>query len=116
MARLVELGSRIELMPEDRFFRDISIALHKIETPDGPRAVETLQVGDQVVTRDNDLQRVRWTRSGDYPLEKAEREAKPVLIKAGALGDCLPGQDLIVTPQHRILVVGGGHLQSVFAA
>ncbi len=36
MARLMDLGTRIELLPEDRFFRDISIALYRIGTADGP--------------------------------------------------------------------------------
>ena len=78
-----------------------------IDTPDGPRAVETLQPGDRVATLDNGPQEIRWVRSSDQPLEAAEKDAKPVLIAASALGGKLPAQDLIVSPQHRILV--GGH-------
>ncbi len=37
-------------------------------------------------------------------------------IKAGALGQNLPAHDLIVSPQHRILVGGAGQLQQVFAS
>ncbi|WP_298260008.1 Hint domain-containing protein [uncultured Litoreibacter sp.] len=87
-----------------------------IDTSDGPRAVETLQPGDLVVTLDHGPQPIRWTRSGEQPLEYAETDAKPVLIKAGALGRGWPTQDLIVSPQHRILVGGAGQLQRVFAS
>ncbi len=86
-----------------------------IDTPSGPRAVETLKSGDLVMTLDHGLLPIRWTRSGDHPLEDADDDAKPVLIKAGALGRDLPIQDLIVSPQHRILVGGGGQLQPLFA-
>ena len=86
-----------------------------INTPDGPRAVETLRVGDRVMTADHGPQTIRWVRSGLVPLEDADASGKPVLIRAGALGRGLPAQDLIVSPQHRILVGGHGQLQAIFA-
>ncbi|MFK7881322.1 Hint domain-containing protein [Roseobacter sp.] len=86
-----------------------------IDTPDGPRAVETLRLGDLVMTLDHGPKPIRWTHSGDHPLEEAEVDAKPVLIKAGALGRNLPAHDLIVSPQHRILVGEAGQLHKVFA-
>ncbi len=85
-----------------------------IYTPDGQRAVETLQVGELIRTLDNGPQTIRWVRSGDQPLGEVENDAKPVLITAGALGAGLPMQDMIVSPQHRILVGGGGQLQDRF--
>jgi hypothetical protein len=85
-----------------------------IDTPDGPQAVETLKVGDLVMTLDHGPQPIRWVHSGDQPLEAAEVDAKPVLIAAGALGPGLPAQDLIVSPQHRILVGGHRQLQGRF--
>lgn len=87
-----------------------------IDTPDGPRPVETLTPGDLVMTLDHGPQTIRWTRSGDYSLGDADVDAKPVQIKAGALGQNLPAHDLIVSPQHRILVGGAGQLQQVFAS
>ena len=86
-----------------------------IDTAQGPRAVETLQVGDLVMTLDHGPQPIRWVRSGEVPLEDAEVDAKPVLIAAGALGGKLPAHDLIVSPQHRILVGGHRQLQGQFA-
>lgn len=37
MSRIKDLGTRIELLPEDRYFRDISIALHARYEEPGPR-------------------------------------------------------------------------------
>lgn len=87
-----------------------------IDTPDGPRAVETLVPGDLVMTLDHGAQAIRWVRSADHPLEDAEEEAKPVQIKAGTLGHNRPAADLIVSPQHRILVGGAGQLQHIFGS
>lgn len=86
-----------------------------IMTPEGNRAVETLQPGDLVVTHDFGQQTIRWTRSNNPPLEGAADEDKPVEIKRGALGRNLPARDLVVSPQHRILVGGGGQLQQIFS-
>lgn len=85
-----------------------------IDTPDGPRAVEDLQVGDLVVTVDHGAQAIRWVRSSDHRLEEAAVDDKPVLIAAGALGNGISAQNLIVSPQHRILVGGHRQLQDLF--
>lgn len=77
-----------------------------IQTDRGPVAVEHLQVGDRVVTRDNGLQPIRWI--GVKRLSAAYLARNPhmraVRIRAGALGDGIPAADLVVSPQHRILV------------
>lgn len=77
-----------------------------IETGRGPVAVEDLRVGDLVVTRDSGLQPIRWIgrrRLGVTALKRAPH-LRPVRIRAGALGADLPRSDLLVSPQHRILV------------
>lgn len=78
----------------------------RIETPDGPRAIETLKVGDTVLTLDHGPQVIRWIGARD--LDSIDLHAKPKLrpirIAKGALGDGLPLQDLLVSPQHRMLV------------
>lgn len=85
-----------------------------IDTPDGPRAVETLRVGDLVTTLDHGPQPIRWVHSDDQPLDTFGPEARPVLIAANALGKGLPGQDLIVSPQHHLFVGGRGQLDAWF--
>lgn len=77
-----------------------------IATPDGLRAVETLQVGDLVMTADNGPQAIRWIKARKvhrWALSAAER-LRPVRIQAGALGVGCPEADLLVSQQHRMLV------------
>lgn len=85
-----------------------------ILTPTGYKKVEDLQPGDHVMTLDNGPQEILWTRTNQQPLEAAEVDAKPVLIKAGAFGPGRPERDLIVSPQHRLLVGGQGQLSGAF--
>lgn len=77
-----------------------------IATPQGERPVEELSVGDRVITRDNGIQHIRWVgqraMSGEE-LARAEH-LRPVLIQQGALGNGLPERDMLVSPQHRVLV------------
>ena len=86
-----------------------------IQTPDGLRCVETLRVGDLVTTMDNGAQPIVWLRQASEPLLKTERSKRPVLIKAQALGPDRPSADLIVSPQHRILLGQNDQLSDVFA-
>ncbi|MET4129631.1 Hint domain-containing protein [Roseovarius sp. MBR-6] len=77
-----------------------------IATPRGEVPVEDLREGDRVITRDNGLQEIRWTGArslgaGDL---MATPKLRPVLIRAGALGHGLPERDMLVSPQHRLLL------------
>ncbi|WP_137702496.1 Hint domain-containing protein [Marimonas lutisalis] len=78
-----------------------------IDTPDGPRPVETLGPGDMVTTVDRGAMPILWVSVSEQPLEEARPEGRPVLIQAGALGYGRPARDLIVSPQHRMLVCPG---------
>lgn len=77
-----------------------------ILTPAGYVTVETLAVGDKVSTMSHDDQQLRWI--GCRKLTKHQLATspnlRPVRISAGALGAGLPSTDLVVSPQHRILV------------
>ena len=80
----------------------------RIDTTRGLVAVEDLQPGDRVLTRDNGYQPLAWT--GRRDLSAAELAAcpavAPVRIAAGALGKGLPERDLVVSPRHRMLITG----------
>ncbi|EEE37916.1 hemolysin-type calcium-binding region [Rhodobacteraceae bacterium KLH11] len=82
------------------------VAGTQIDTPDGPRTIESLRAGDAVLTLDHGPQVIRWIGSRD--LDSVDLQAKPKLrairIAKGALGDGLPLRDLRVSPQHRMLV------------
>ncbi len=71
-----------------------------IDTPTGPRPVESLRAGDQVLTRDNGPQPVRW--AGRRTVKTTDKTA-PIEFKAGAIGN---SARLLVSPQHRMLRAG----------
>jgi hypothetical protein len=77
-----------------------------IATPTGERKVEGLQVGDRVITRDNGIQEIRWAGAKDLTGAQlaANDHMQPILIQAGALGNNLPERDILVSPQHRMLL------------
>jgi len=87
----------------------------QILTDHGKVAVQDLRVGDLVVTKDNGTQPIRWI--GSRTLEAfylaTHPNLRPVRIKAKALGQHLPCEDLVVSPQHRMLV-GGAMAQLLF--
>ena len=70
----------------------------RIVTADGKRQIETLSVGDRVLTLDAGLQPIRWIGRRVVP---ALGRFAPISIKAGALGNT---RDLLVSPQHRMLI------------
>lgn len=77
-----------------------------IATAQGEKPVETLSVGDRIITRDNGLQTLRWM--GQRDLDSAalglNRHLAPVRIRAGALGHGVPEADLVLSPNHRVLM------------
>ncbi|MCG7574823.1 Hint domain-containing protein [Phaeobacter sp. CNT1-3] len=77
-----------------------------IATPQGQRRVEDLQEGDKVITRDNGIQEIRWVghkRMNGIDLAR-QPQLQPVLIRKGSLGNDLPERDIMVSPNHRVLV------------
>lgn len=77
-----------------------------IATPRGEVPIENLKVGDRVITRDNGLQDIKWI--GRRCLSEADLllspRLRPVMIRAGALGDGVPEVDTMLSPNHRVLV------------
>jgi hypothetical protein len=77
-----------------------------IETDDGDYAVETLEVGMMVRTADRGYVAIDWIGSRDFGPGQLERmpELRPIRIRAGALGKNIPTTDLLVSPQHRMVL------------
>jgi Hint domain len=71
-----------------------------ILTDKGERAIETLAVGDIVMTVDHGPQPLRWIGKRKVA---GWGNSVPIRFQAGALGNV---RDLIVSPQHRMLVSG----------
>lgn len=78
----------------------------QIMTDRGEVAVEDLSEGDLVLTADNGYQQLRWIGSQKVSASRLEEEPNlcPIRIRKGALGDNTPSCDLVVSPQHRVLV------------
>ncbi|MEL6207102.1 MAG: Hint domain-containing protein [Pseudomonadota bacterium] len=74
-----------------------------IGTPRGPIDVADLRVGDLVQTADHGSAPIVWI--GRRVVDLADRgPGKPVLLKAGCLGRMQPSADLVISPDHRVLV------------
>ncbi len=80
----------------------------RLRTENGDIPIEDLGPGDRVLTRDDGPQEVIWT--GQRRMSGARLFAmpsqRPVRIRAGALGLYRPDDDLVVSPEHRVLVKG----------
>ncbi|MDG3041891.1 Hint domain-containing protein [Roseicyclus marinus] len=80
----------------------------RIATPRGEIAVEDLAVGDLVTTLDQGARPLVWTGATARDWSRAPHPEKPILLKAGCLGPGRPERDLIVSPQHRVLLAAPG--------
>ena len=78
----------------------------KIATQRGEILVENLLAGNKVVTRDNGIQEIRWIgqKKIDWRIMATNSHLKPILVRQGSLGNDLPERDLMVSPNHRVLV------------
>jgi hypothetical protein len=79
-----------------------------IATPDGAVLVEDLREGDQVQTRDSGAQDILWIGSRQITGARlyVMPRLRPIRFHTGALGIERPDQELLVSPQHRMLIRG----------
>jgi hypothetical protein len=89
----------------------------RIATPEGALRIEDLRPGDRITTKDNGAQDILWigTRRMTGARLYAMPHLRPIRIRPGAFGSGRPEEDLLVSPQHRMLVRGGAAL-SLFNA
>ncbi|MCB8877236.1 Hint domain-containing protein [Acidisoma silvae] len=76
----------------------------RLRTPQGDVAVESLTVGDLVLTLDGEARPVTWIGSrridcGRHPMPEM---VLPVRVRAGAFGGGLPSRDLVLSPDHAV--------------
>jgi hypothetical protein len=86
-----------------------------IQTDQGEKLIEDIQVGDMICTQNAGLQPVRWigSRQLDSIFLGQNPQSRPIKIEKDALGHRDPTRDLIVSPQHR-LCIGGAMAQLLF--
>jgi hypothetical protein len=95
--------SGVEIMDSNPvcFARDTEIM-----TQHGAMWVQDITAGDLILTMDGGYKPVRWIGSTKItPAAMARNpQFRPIRITAGSLGAGMPANDLIVSPQHRIMV------------
>jgi hypothetical protein len=78
----------------------------KVATSAGERAVEDLQIGDEVVTLSG-TKAIKWvgynryTKDADRPWQAA---VMPIRVARSAIADQVPHRDLYLSPEHRVFV------------
>jgi autotransporter-associated beta strand protein len=79
-----------------------------ILTDRGDIAVENLRIGDTVITYFGDLRPIRWIGRRGYSgvFATGKSGILPVRIARNALDDGVPQRDLLVSPQHAMLLDG----------
>ncbi|MGB7565598.1 MAG: Hint domain-containing protein [Prochlorococcaceae cyanobacterium] len=82
------------------------VAGTRISTPEGDRAIETLEVGDLIHTAEGP-RAVRFISRTSHLVMVLEADAKlPIRVRAGAFGAAGPKADLLVSPDHALLIEG----------
>lgn len=77
-----------------------------VMTSDGKQPVDWIRPGDRILTRDHGFQPVLWT---DRTVIRASWLAdtptlRPIRIAKGSAGNDMPERDLMLSPEHRILL------------
>jgi len=88
-------------------FTTCFLAGTRIATPAGGTPVETLSIGDLLLGADGVARPVRWIGRQTVVAVFADPQRNfPIRVTAGALGDNTPSRDLLVSPDHALLVDG----------
>ncbi|QEM81689.1 Hint domain-containing protein [Halomonas binhaiensis] len=78
-----------------------------IATPEGEVAVETLAIGDLVMTASGEQVAVKWVGHQTFrPVASSDENLQPVRISAGALETGKPNRDLVLTASHGVIIDG----------
>lgn len=82
-----------------------------VMTSFGALPVQVLRKHDPLRLTDGQIARIAWIDKIqlDEGFLAAYPDAQPVLIRAGALGNSLPTQDILVSPGQKVVVRGGDY-------
>ena len=80
----------------------------RIATPRGKRPVESLRIGDEVLTLHGGAQAIKWIGKRAYAAPFAKGDfIRPLIIHANALAAGVPCADLRLSPGHALFLAGG---------
>jgi hypothetical protein len=77
-----------------------------ILTDKGEVPVEDLAVGDRAKTLSGSLKRIRWIGFGRDLVTRANKLARPIIVRCGAFADNVPHRDLYLTHGHALYFDG----------
>ena len=75
-------------------------------TDRGEVPIEDLAIGDMLVTLAGEPEPIRWIGRQSYGVRCLRPAQRPIVFRAGSLGDDTPRRDLRVSPQHAMLMGG----------
>jgi hypothetical protein len=75
-----------------------------VRTPRGDVPVESLQIGDLVLTASGALRPVKWMGHRDFDLRHRSRQFFPIRVAQDAFGPSRPSQDLFLSSGHSVCV------------
>ena len=90
----------------------VSLACYHAETliavPGGEACAADLAIGDPVLTASGQVKTIKWVGRRSYAgrFLRANPRAHPVRFRVGSLGNGLPRRDLMVSPEHAMLLDG----------
>ena len=96
--------TQVDTAPPPFCFADTT----ELATPSGPRRVRDLRAGDAVLTEDGRSVTVAWMGTSRYGRDEAASQSRlrPVHVRPHAFGPGLPERELVLSPQHRVVVEG----------
>ena len=79
-----------------------------ITTPAGQRPVERLSKGDMILTLDNGFRPIEWINSVSLDARRLwlDPSLRPIRLRAHAFGPDQPNREMLLSPQHRVLMRG----------
>ncbi|CAA2141107.1 hypothetical protein HYPP_02274 [Hyphomicrobium sp. ghe19] len=81
----------------------------RISTPTGDISIESLKIGDPILTISGDVQPTRWIGRMSFRRQQGESWGKgvaPIRISKSAIADGVPHTDVLLSPAHMLLLDG----------